>query len=171
MKRGEGVHDLVGADEAMRVVRTYGNLLLRIALHYTGNRADAEDIVQEVFMRWAEKCPEYNDTEHEKAWFIRVAVNLCKNHLRSFWVKKNTLTGDELPSCTTEQEYALLDLVRQLPEKYRMVIYLHYYEGYPLVEIAAILSKKVSTVQTWHLRAKSLLKTMIGENDDALGII
>ena len=150
------VHDLVGADEAMRVVRTYGNLLLRIALHY--ETVPMQRILFKRCLCAGLKNVEYNDTEHEKAWFIRVAVNLCKNHLRSFWVKKNTLTGDELPSCTTEQEYALLDLVRQLPEKYRMVIYLHYYEGYPLVEIAAILSKKVSTVQTWHLRAKSLLK-------------
>lgn len=165
------MHALVGADETMRVVETYENLLLRIAVHYIKSRADAEDIVQEVFVRWAVKRPRYNNKEHEKAWFIRVTVNLCKNHLRSFWVKKNTLTGDDLPSCTSEPQYALIDLVRQLPEKYRIVIYLHYYEGYSLVEIADILNKNVSTVQTWHLRAKSLLKTMIGENDDALEIV
>ena len=164
--------DIVGADEAQRVVRAYGGLLLRIALHEVRRKEDAQDIAQDVFLRWAEKRPSFTEPEHEKAWFIRVAVNMCKNHRRSAWFRRSVLTGDAPPLAAPRRpENDLLDEVRRLPPSYRTVVYLHYYEGYTLKEIAAILHKKVSTVQTWNQRAKKALHQALGEDTDALELL
>lgn len=158
------MRDSIGADEIQRVVQTYQQMLLRIALHAVRDRTDAEDLVQEVFLRWAEKRPSFAEKEHEKAWFIRVAVNVCKNHQRSAWFRHSVPSGNELPPPGREwPPDSLLEEVRRLPPSYRAVIYLHYYEGYALTEIAAILRKKNSTVQTWHQRAKSMLRQLLTE--------
>ena len=153
----------ISADE---VIKTYKDLLFRIAVHYAKNKTEAEDIVQETFIKWAIKSPNFASHNHEKAWFIRVTINLCKNHLRSFWITKNIPYEDGLEIKMSDTKYSLINQVRQLRENYRIVIYLYYYEGYSLVEIANILKKNVSTIQTWHLRAKKKLKEMIGDKNE-----
>lgn len=140
-------------------------MIAKIAYHYLENWADSEDIVQDVFIRWIKKHPKFDSSEYEKAWFIRVTMNLCKDRLRSFWLKKTIVTTNEttlefpigIPSMQEDAEH-VLQQVRSLPEKYRIVVYLHYYEGYTLKEIARILKKNEHTIQTWHQRAKVLLK-------------
>lgn len=156
--------------ETERVVHAYKDMIAHIALHYLQSWQDAEDVTQDVFVKWATKGKQFADEEHERAWFIRVTVNLCKDQLRSSWRKKTSLHGD-LPPVFRQLDstsHSLLREVLSLPPDYRLVIYLHYYEGYTLREIAAYLHKSENTVQTWHQRAKQLLRSAMGEIHDGL---
>lgn len=122
-------------------------------------------MIQEVLLKWIESAPVFQDEEHEKAWFIRVTINLSKNKVRSFWHRNITLSEDNIfPYHTTRQENQLMEIIRSLPENYRTVIYLHYYEGYELQEIADLLHRNPNTVQTWHRRAKAALRKKLGVN-------
>lgn len=105
------------------------NRLYRTTLAVMGNKPDAEDVVQEVFLRAYEKTPEFESEEHEKAWLIRVTVNLCNSRLRSPWRKHREPLLDSYPAAEPEQ-LELLEHVLSLPPKYRAVIHLFYYEGY-----------------------------------------
>lgn len=148
-------------------------MIAKIAFHYLKNWADAEDITQDVMLKWVKKKPVFSSTENEKAWFIRVTINLCKDRLRSSWLKKIVVTENELwtePKSETEQS-EVLQQVLNLPEKYRIVLYLYYYEGYTLNEIAGILKKNPNTVQTWHQRAKMLLKPKLEGLSNEYGFI
>lgn len=122
-------------------------------------------MIQEVLLKWIESAPVFQDEEHEKAWFIRVMINLSKNKVRSFWHRNITLSEDNIfPYHATRQENQLMEIIRSLPENYRTVIYLHYYEGYELQEIADLLHRNPNTVQTWHRRAKAALRKKLGVN-------
>lgn len=122
-------------------------------------------MIQEVLLKWIESAPVFQDEEHEKAWFIRVTINLNKNKVRSFWHRNITLSEDNIfPYHATRQENQLMEIIRSLPENYRTVIYLHYYEGYELQEIADLLHRNPNTVQTWHRRAKAALRKKLGVN-------
>lgn len=143
-----------------RIVSTYSAMLLRVAYANTGNRADAEDIAQEVFVRLMRTRPVFNSTEHEKAWLLRVAINLCKNHLRSGWVTKTTPLED---APVQDGDSELLAVVMNLPQHYRSAIYLYYYEGYSTKELASILGRRQSTICTWLSRARELLRADLVE--------
>lgn len=122
-------------------------------------------MIHEVLLKWIESAPVFQDEEHEKAWFIRVTINLSKNKVRSFWHRNITLSEDNIfPYHATRQENQLMEIIRSLPENYRTVIYLHYYEGYELQEIADLLHRNPNTVQTWHRRAKAALRKKLGVN-------
>lgn len=122
-------------------------------------------MIQEVLLKWIESAPVFQDEEHEKAWFIRVTINLSKNKVRSFWHRNITLSEDNIfPYHATRQENQLMEIIRSLPENYRTVIYLHYYEGYELQEIADLLHRNPNAVQTWHRRAKAALRKKLGVN-------
>jgi len=127
-----------------------------------GNRAEAEDILQEVFIRVLEKKPVFQSPEHEKAWLIRVTVNQCKSRLRSTWWRKTEPLLDTYPAKTNEQEY-LIDSVMALPTKYRVVIHLFYYEGYSTKEIAEITQQKEPTVRSLLTRARKKLQSLLKE--------
>ncbi|MCL2215679.1 MAG: sigma-70 family RNA polymerase sigma factor [Defluviitaleaceae bacterium] len=145
-------------------VKRYGDKMLRTALAVVGNKADAEDIVQNVFVKLFEKQPEFESSGHESAWLIRVTVNLCKNHLRSYWWKKTVPLLETYPARTDEQEN-IMQTVLALPSKYRIVIHLFYYEGYSTKEIAEITEQKESTVRQLLTRARRKLKDFLeGEN-------
>ena len=138
-------------------------MIARIALHYLGNWSDAEDMVQEVILKWIESAPVFKDEEHKKSWFIRVTINLSKNKVHSFWHRNIDLSEDGIfPFHATRPESELLEAIRNLPKKYRAVIYLHYFEGYSLSEIAGLLNRNPNTVQTWHKQAKIILRKKIG---------
>lgn len=138
------------------IIRKYSGSMFRYAYSYCGSRADAEDIVQEAFYRYLVKKPVFRDENHEKAWFLRVTINLSQNYVRTFWHRKVDALEDDIPDVTNDEK-EIWDLVHQLPDKYRVVIELHYWEGYSLNEIAVILKKNPSTVGTWFERAKRLL--------------
>ena len=116
----------------------YGDSLMYLAYSYTKNMHDAQDMVQDAFLRFMTKAPEFETDEHEKAWLIRVTINLCKNLLTSTY-KKTYSELDENISVTDEYSSGLTEIVNFLPEKYRTVIHLFYYEGYSQKEIAKIL--------------------------------
>lgn len=149
-----------GTDEYIESVLTsYATTLIKLAFTYVKNRADAEDIVQEVFVSLIRRNDGFESRDHEKAWLIRVTINKCKNHLNSSWVKKSTLLDEEVSYYFDEEESEVLWAVLQLPEKYRNVIHLYYYEEYSINEIASILKKKPATIGTCLARGRKLLKS------------
>lgn len=146
------------------VVTKHENRLYRTALAITGNMSDAEDIVQEVFLRAYEKAPEFESKEHEKAWLIRVTVNLCNSRLRSPWRKRTVPLLDSYPASDPEQ-HVLLEQVMALPPKYRTVIHLFYYEGYSIKDISELTGQRESTVRSHLTRARQKLKSVLKEDD------
>lgn len=146
------------------VVIKYENKLYRTALAITGNIPDAEDIVQEVFLRIYEKAPKFESEEHEKAWLIRVTVNLCKSQLRSPWYKRRSPLLESYPA-TEPEEHELLEQIMTLPSKYRTVIHLFYYEGYSIKDISGLTGQKESTVRCHLTRARQKLKSILKEED------
>ena len=136
--------------------------MFRAALTIMGCKADAEDIVQDVFVKLLEKQPSFESTEHETAWLIRVTVNLCKSRLRSLWRKTTVPLLDSYPSQSSSQK-ELMQTVMELAPKYRTVIHLFYYEGYKAKEIAEITGQKESTVREQLTRARRMLKDFLEE--------
>lgn len=147
------------------VIRKYNGMVSRVAFHYVKNKEDAEDIAQEAYIKWMTKRPPFREAEGEKAWLIRVTVNLSKNHLRSAWRRK-TLPMDAPPAGGDQElpDGEVLAAVLSLPAAYRVVVYLYYYEGYSSAEVAAILKRNPQTVRTQLARARGLLKTKLGDD-------
>lgn len=144
-------------DDFEKIVNKYSDAMFRCAYTYCSNMQDAEDIIQEVFYKYLLKKPAFKDESHEKAWFLRVTINTSKNYVHSFW-HRNVDSIQQDISYVSSEELEILDLVRKLPEKYRIVIELYYWEGYSIKEIAKILNKNNSTVGTWFERAKKMLR-------------
>ena len=142
------------------IVKRNGNQLFRAAIAITGNKAEAEDIVQEVFVKLIEKQPRFESAEHETAWLIRVTVNLCKNRIRSHWWKRTQPLLNSYPAQDNE-EAGVIQTVLSLPVKYRTVIYLFYYEGYSAKEIADITEQRESAVRQQLTRARRMLKNFL----------
>lgn len=164
------IQPLSGADKALEnIIDENGRLLIHIAFHYTGSMPDAEDIAQEAFIRlFSKKKPALDDREAVRAWLIRVTINLCRDLHRSAWQRKTEALTEAAAVAYSPTEDSTLGLVLALPEKYRVVIYLHYYEGYPFQEIARLLKTKEKTVHTWHARAKKLLKEKLMEEPEGI---
>ena len=144
------------------MLRTAGTLSVKYSI--TGNMSDAEDIVQEAFLRAYERAPDFETEEHEKAWLIRVTVNLCNSRLRSPWRKRIVPLLDSYPASEPEQ-HELLEQIMTLPTKYRTVIHLFYYEGYSIKDISELTGQKESTVRSHLTRAREKLKTMLKEEE------
>lgn len=149
---------------------TYGDMVYRAAFSYTKNKMDAEDVAQDVFMKLLETRPAFASAEHEKAWLLRVTINLCKNRLKSFWHTKTGALDDTLPSQDAlGGGDEVLQAVLSLPAPQRTAVYLFYYEGYSTAEIASLLGKKEATVRSLLHRARAALKSNLKEAyDDAL---
>lgn len=129
----------------------------RMALVILKNTADAEDAVSEVFLRYLRRPQCFQDQNHEKAWFLRVTINYCRDQLRK---RKYPVEDIEmLPDQPMEdKDQYVLQEVMALPDKYREVIYLHYYEGYTLKEIGKMTGTLESTLQTRLVRARDQLR-------------
>lgn len=144
------------------LVTEHYNTLLRIAIQHTGSRPEAEDIVQDTFLKLLETGRRFADHEHAKAFLIRSAVNRCFDYLKSARRTRSlALTDAEehaLPPDSggfpEESALAVLEAMQQLRPEYRNVIYLYYYEEYSIKEIAAILRRSSNTVSSWLTRAK-----------------
>lgn len=146
-------------------VELYGDMVFRLAYSYLKNRADAEDVMQEVLLKLYTEKKGFESPDHEKHWLIRVAVNECRKLLRSPW-RRRTGPLDEAAEAAAFDRPAQSELFRQvmaLPPKYRAAVYLYYYEGYSVKETAALLGTKASTVQTWLMRARGQLQTKLKE--------
>ena len=142
--------------EIERVVNEYATMLLRVAYSQLNNRAEAEDTVQEVLLKYMEKAPIFQSEEHEKAWLLRVTVNHCKNHLASAWFRKRADLDEGIPALDNA-ELEVVSAVAALPAKYRAVVHLYYFEGYSTKEIAEILHSRPNTVSSRLSRARALL--------------
>lgn len=136
----------------------YKDILYRIAFTYVKNQADAEDILQETFFKYLYKAPVFDNKEHEKRWLIRVTINLCKNHLLSFWQRNRCEMADQSCIEFNDEEVVLLQEIMRLPAKQRGIIYLHYYEGYSCKEIAEIMRIGESTVKMRLKKGREILR-------------
>ncbi len=146
--------------EVNAAIDRYADTVKRLCVLYLKNHADTEDIFQIVFLKYALSTAAFENPEHEKAWIIRVTINACKDWLKSLFHSK-TISLDEvldLPAPIPEDHREVLEAVLSLPQKYKDVIYLHFYEGYTAPEIGRILEKNVNTVYTLLNRGKELLR-------------
>lgn len=139
------------------IIEKYSDMVYRIAITRCGTVENAEDVFQDVFMKYSENNPKFENSEHEKAWFIRVTINLTKNLKTSSWNKK-VITLDESIVFEKKEESDVFSIVCELPQNYRTVIYLLYYEGYKVKEISDLMKKSEGTIKTWLFRAREILK-------------
>ncbi len=154
-----------GKDAFSFAFKQYTDTVYRVALHNTANFSDAEDVTQEVFVKLLETNKAFRDSEHLKAWLIRVTINLCRDKKKKS--SRETLVENIFPYKTGEEKTDVLEAVKALPEKYRNTIYLHYYEGYTAKEIGKILDAKENTVLSWLSRGRDALrKELDGGFDD-----
>lgn len=147
-------------------VGRYQDMVYRVALHAVASPSDAEDVVQEVFLRLYTYKKPFDNEEHLRRWLIRVTVNICKNILKSWWRRRRVSLEDvaEPPVFDEPVEQELYNVVLSLPEKYRTVLDLFYYEELSTAEIADTLGLRQSAVTTRLSRARNMLKKELGED-------
>ena len=152
----------LSVDEAFR---RYGDRVFSAAFSICRNREDADDTVQDTFLKYYTQNEEYIDESHLKAWLIRVAINRAKDLSGAFW-RRNRVSWEEYMDELEFQEpedRSLFEAVMRLPGKYRIVIHLFYYEEYSIDEISATLHRSQGTVKSQLSRGRKLLKTMLTE--------
>lgn len=144
------------------VIQVYSDTLLRVAFHNLKSIADSEDIVQEVFIKLINSKKAYISDEHLKAWLIRVTINLTKDFFRSSWHRKVVPINEDMDFLAPEEK-DVMEEIFQLKKDERNIIYLYYYEGYKIEEIAEIMRKSTNTISSKMQRARKKLKTIIIE--------
>jgi len=144
------------------VVRQYSDTLIRVAYQSTKTLADAEDIVQEVFIKLMKYKGDFKSQDHLKAWLIKVTYHRCKDLFRSSWFKRVHVTKD-LPEIFAPEDQEVLEEIFLLDKLDRTLVYLYYYEGYKIHEIATMLGKKENTLSSRLQRARKKLKVLIEE--------
>lgn len=147
------------------LVASYRNNLFAAAFNVCGNAQDAEDVVQETFLQYYTYQKEFDSEQHIRAWLIRVAVNKAKNVNLTFWRRNRLSLEDYMETLTfeTPESENLFETVMHLPEKYRIVIHLFYYEDYTVREIAGILKLSESNVKIRLSRGRALLRDALKE--------
>ena len=146
-------------EEITQIFNRHVDTVYRVCFMYMKNQSDTEDMVQNTFLKLMRDKTVFQSEEHEKAWLIRTASNLCKDYFKHWWSK--TVGMDQINDTAVDQKFAVdsnLEMVLALPPKYKTPIYLYYYEGYSTVEIARILKKKESTVRSWLHKGRNLLR-------------
>lgn len=174
------MHQKSRVEQVLEIINRNSDMVYRLAFSMVKNVQDAEDIYQETFIRYIQKEPLFESHEHERAWFIRVTANLCKNLWKSAWRQKmvsmeetEILLGTEqgargqetnIAEGLSEEEESLVETIKRLPMKYRVVVHLFYYEEMSLEEIAKVLKLKPSNVRTRLTRARKMLKEWLKED-------
>ena len=153
-------------ERAAILLEKYGNAILRTAYSYLHNMEDAEDILQDTLIQYLKSDSDYNDESHEKAWLLRVAINLSKNKIKYNKLRETDELMEGLVSEEKEELSFVWEAVKSLPEKYAEVVHLYYQEGYSTVDISAILERKESTVRSDLKRAREKLKIILKEEYD-----
>lgn len=140
------------------------DMVYRVALNWFRNPADAEDAAQTAMLKLWQADTEFADDEHLRRWLVRVTLNVCRDMARSPW-RRHTVPLEELPepAFSDEERRAVYREVMALPGKYRVPLYLYYYEGYSVAEIGELLRLNASTVQTRLARARGKLKLSLTE--------
>lgn len=145
-------------EEIRKLVENYSSLIFRISYCILCNPEDAEDAVQETFLKYLIKAPDFNDEEHRKAWLIKVAANISKNMLM-FRFRRETVNIDDIENIgISENDYETFELIMSLPAKHKIVMTLYYVEGYKSKEIAEIIGISEETVRKRLQKGRELLK-------------
>lgn len=149
--------------EAVRLVETYTPLIMRIGYTYLHSKEDAEDLCQETLVKLVRRGEAFADADHEKAWVVRVAINRCKDLLKSA-SRNRTVALDETCDrpALPEGDDGILEAVAALPETYREPIFLYYCEGYKIAEIARLIGKSESAVAKNLSRGREKLRAALG---------
>ena len=153
----------LSAEDAFRL---YGDRVFSAAFSVTGNQADADDAVQDTYLRYCSYDKEFTDEDHIRAWLLRVAINRARDQKRSFWEKHRVSWEDYMETLVFEapEDKSLFEAVMSLPAKYRTVIHLFYYSGLSIQEIAAAKHISSATVGTQLARGRELLKKKLGDD-------
>ncbi len=143
-----------------QVMEQYADMVYRLAVSQMKNRSDAEDIFQEVFLRYIAKTRVFESEEHRKAWLLRVTINCCKKMWTSPWRRKTVPLEGQADSSAEQAapEDSLWEYLDALPQKYRAVLHLFYYEGCSTKEISLLTGARESTVRSQLSRARAMLK-------------
>lgn len=147
-------------EEVSVIYNTYADMVYRIGLMMLRSTAEAEDALQNVFVRLIRSEQEFRGSEHVKAWLIVTAKNICRDMLKSQWRQKR-VDMEQLPEAEDESDEdsrEIWSMLMSLPEKLRLPVYLHYYEGYKTIEIAGMLGVNHATVRTRLRAAKKKLR-------------
>ena len=149
--------------DCREVVEIYADALYRLALSYCRNRADAEDVVQDVFLKYLRHRGDFPDEASRRSWLMKVTVNTCRDLFRAPWKRRCcALEAAAEVTALMPEESAMLEAVSALPTKYRVVVHLHYYEGYTAPELAQMLGISESAVRMRLLRARQNIKATLG---------
>ena len=143
-------------------VDRWGPAVYRLACAMTGSRSDADDVFQEVFLRYHRAAPAFASEAHEKAWLLRVTANRCKSMLASPW-RKRSMPLEDVYACPGPEESAVAEALAALPQKDRALLHLYYYEGYQAEELARILGRPSGTVRGQLSRARQKLRELLKE--------
>lgn len=147
--------------EYIQIVEKYSDMIFRIAYQNLFHIYDAQDVVQDVFLKLLKQQREYfADEEHLKSWLIRVTINQCLDYKKSFF-RKNTVSLEDFEIPYEQKDREVMEALYRLPKDYRNILYLHYYEGYTIKEIAKILGKKQNTVNSKLTRGRARLKKFL----------
>lgn len=149
--------------ELEQVMERYGNTVYRLAYSQTRSKTDAEDIYQDVFLRYFRKRPEFDSEEHRKAWLLRVTLNQTRSLFRSAWFRHTVPLEDQVAFVQPEEQ-KLDEALAQMKSGERKLLHLFYYENLSVREIGRLLNRKESTVRTQLTRARRrLAEIMKGE--------
>lgn len=153
--------------EAARAMERHADTVRRLCMIHLKNHADTEDIFQTVFLKYVLSSTVFQSEEHERAWFIRVTLNACRDLLKSFFRSRTVPleTLEPVPASLPPDHREVLEAVLALPEACRDAVYLHYYEGYTAPEIGRLLGKNVNTVYTLLNRSRGMLRETLGGED------
>ena len=147
------------------IANKYLDTVYRLSFARTKSQQYAEDITQDVFLKLISSGKTFRSEEHLKAWLLRVTINLTKDLFSSSWYKKTDALDENICAPTEKDTADLKDALDKLPQKYRTVIHLHYYEGYRIEEIADITRATQGTVKSQLHRARQMLKEILGEGE------
>jgi len=155
------------------VIENYKNTVYSIALTHTGNKADAEDVFQDVFLIYFKKAKQFADEEHRKAWLIRTTLNRAKKTSSSLWKKRSTTLDESVATSSSsgnnwqfslERQNDVFAAMRTLPETYRTVLHLFYFEDLPTAQIAELVGTKESTLRVQLKRARELMREKLSQD-------
>lgn len=156
------VNEMYKEQEFTEIYELYVEDIYRLCFSFMKNQMDAEDAVQETFLKFYHSGKHFENKEHLKGWLIVTASNYCKNVLKQWWRKRQNLEDyQETVGKENQMVDEMMELVMQLPEKYKTAVYLYYYEGYDSREIAVLLHKPASTIRTYLQKARKLLKQQL----------
>jgi RNA polymerase sigma-70 factor (ECF subfamily) len=161
---GKTLNKTFAGKSIQNIVIDYSDMLIRIAFQNTGSRANAEDLVQDVYIKLLKCKKEFENQEHVKAWLIRVLVNRCRDYHRSAWLRKVVPMHPEMDFLAPEEQEVMEEIFLLKPEE-RNIVYLFHYEGYTIKEIARMVNLKENTVSSKLVRARKKLKAYLMEGE------